>query len=70
MKRERLPFSRTYTWLLRTLVALLAVFWRAGLDWVSLSTIAAVAISIALGFLADRHPPKPDELEKVIFPKQ
>lgn len=62
------PRSRTITWALRTLVCLLAVLWRSGLDWLSAVVIALLALSLAAGVRAQLRPPKDEGLVKQMFP--
>jgi len=61
--------SRTITWVLRTAVCLLAVFWGAGLDFLSGTVALLTALVCAAGACRQLHPPKEEGLVKKMFPK-
>jgi len=61
--------SRTMTWVLRTAVCVLAVFWGAGLDLLSGAVVFLAVLACAAGAYRQLHPPKDDELVKKMFSK-
>lgn len=62
--------SRTITWVLRTGVCIMAVFWGAGLDILSGAAALLMVLACAAGAYRQLHPPKDEELVKKMFSKE
>ncbi len=60
-----------YRWTLRATVALLAVLLTGGADVVAVGMLAGAGVGGILGLMLGRRPPKaPEDLSKVMFPRQ
>jgi hypothetical protein len=57
-------------WAIRTLLVLVAVSWRGGLDGVTIAAILLTAIAVAAGYILQNRPKKPEDLTDVIFPRE
>ena len=68
VRQGRTRQSTLMSWMLRTLVASVAVFWHTGLDRISVGTIVLAIVAAAAGVYLEWRPRHHDELEKVMFP--
>ncbi len=66
LRREKQPFRKALTWVLRTLVSVFAVFWQHGLDATSIAVLAMVAAAFALGAYLEWRPRHVEEIH--LFP--
>jgi cytochrome c oxidase assembly factor CtaG len=62
LHRQNQPYSKALTWVLRVAVCVLAVFWRRGLDAISMATLALAAVGIAAGVLVEQRPRHTEEI--------
>lgn len=70
-RRGGVTLGGLYRWALRTTAAAMAVLVTGGLDTIAGIMLASAAGLTGLGFLRGRQPPKPPEdLSKLLFPKQ
>lgn len=60
-----------YRWTLRAAVALLAVLLTGGADVVAVGMLAGAGVGGILGLMLGRRPPKaPEDLSKLMFPRE
>ena len=62
--------SRTIAAALRAIAAGLAVAWRVGFDALTITVTILAILSFAVGMFVARRPERPEELEKVMFPRE
>ena len=60
--------TRVTGWTIRTILVLLAVSWRGGLDSFTILAWVLAAGGFALGFVLENRPRKQEDLTEVIFP--
>lgn len=60
--------SRVTGWAIRTILVLLAVSWRGGLDSFTILAWVLAAAGFGLGFALQNRPKKQEDLTDVIFP--
>ncbi len=58
LRRQKQPFSKAVTWVLRLCVTLLGVFWGGGLDPLGLLALLLAAAGLALGIWLEARPKK------------
>ncbi len=61
LRRQGQPLVKALTWILRTSVALLAIVWTGGLDYLTIVSLLLAAVSFAWGMYRERHPPHAEE---------
>jgi hypothetical protein len=69
VRRQKLPKSAVYTWVLRTTVCLMGVYWGRGADLAAILFSALAAASLASGIHVERRVRKTEHLEDLMFPK-
>jgi TctA family transporter len=62
LHRNKQPYTKALTWVLRTTLCVFAVFWRRGFDATSIATLALVAVSLALGVFMEQRPRHDEEI--------
>jgi len=62
LHRNKQPYSKALTWVLRITLCVFAVFWRWGLDATSIATLALVAAGLALGVFIEQRPRHDEEI--------
>ena len=60
--RQRLPLTKSLTWVLRTAVAGVAVLWTGGFDAIGVACMALIAIGFALGVYVELRPKHTEEI--------
>lgn len=56
------PMTKALTWVLRTMAALLAIFWTRGFDAVGIGTLGLVILSLAGGIYVESRPRPTEEI--------
>lgn len=67
--RRREAGSRLTPWVIRFVLALGAIVWSGGWDWVALLSVTGALAAGGYGAWSERHPPEPEDLTKVMFPE-
>jgi hypothetical protein len=62
LRLQKQPFSKALSWVLRTAICLIAVFWRRGFDAVSIAMLVLAAVSFALGVFMEQRPRHVEEV--------
>ena len=62
LRRDRLPWTKGLTWVLRTAVGMFAVLWTGGLDTIGVATMLLGAASLAAGVGVEYRPRKHEEI--------
>jgi hypothetical protein len=70
VRHGQVKLTRLYAWLLRTLVCLLALSFRHGVDGVTVAMWALAAAGCAGGFWQASHQKPPEDLTHEIFPPE
>jgi hypothetical protein len=66
LRREKQPYRKALTWVLRTVVCVFAVLWQRGLDATSIATLVLVVAAFALGAYLEWRPRHVEEIH--LFP--
>ncbi len=56
LRRQKQPYTRALTWVLRTAVCLFGVLWNRGFDVTSIIFLALSAATFALGYFIEWRP--------------
>ncbi len=61
LRRQKQPFSKALTWVLRVTLCVAAVFWKSGFDAVSITTLSLVIAAFAGGAIFEQRPRHEEE---------
>ncbi len=61
LRRQKQPYTRALTWILRTTVCLFGVLWNRGFDITSIAFVALSAAAFALGYYLEWRPRRVEE---------
>jgi cytochrome c oxidase assembly factor CtaG len=67
LRRLRQPTTKAITWILRTVVALFAVFWTGGFDALGILLLSLAGLALAAGIYFETRPRKVEETH--LFPQ-
>ena len=62
LRRQKQPYRKALTWVLRTAVCVFGVLWQWGFDATSLATLAGVAAGMGLGSYLEWRPRHVEEI--------
>jgi hypothetical protein len=62
VRRNRQPFAKAMTWVLRTAAALTALLWTRQFDAVGIVFLGLIALSFAAGVYIETRPRKTEEI--------
>jgi len=62
LHRAGQPVAKALTWVLRTAVALIALFWTRGFDAVGIVMLCLTAVSLAAGAFVEMRPRRTEEV--------
>jgi surface polysaccharide O-acyltransferase-like enzyme len=62
LHRNKQPYAKAGTWVLRITLCVFAVFWRWGFDATSIATLALVSAGLALGAFMEQRPRHDEEI--------
>ena len=62
LRRQKLPYTKGLTWLLRTTVALFGIIWMRGFDLLSILALLLCAAALAAGIWVENRHRKVEEI--------
>ena len=68
LHRLRQPATKAVTWILRTVVALFAIFWTGGFDALGILLLVLACLALAAGIYFEMRPRKVEETH--LFPQE